>query len=504
MNVSEEIELVSPCVMEPADVTLQKQKEAKSLERWGRCIIIVTILFIFSLGLIAGGVAHNEYQKRTTRPPSDAEFVALGGIAASLNGTESACTKFGAFAGHQLPTGYTLRDTVLEGAAAQFVSGYWNLPRGHAAYVELISPSTALREGLAVNGVRAAKTMYGKVELGVSSAVNTSTEILLACGECAGAGNESASNVPTGLAPGCFLYARQLLRDAERCSCCDTGKTCTSSLPPAVLKNPEATCKAFPLRASDATEAANDRSIELIYHTKLMTHSDAVKTAVRAWPSDYKDLEGDRKAYNNAIQCFRTVANITVQSEWTTGGLPSVSDSALKKATTFDDMVVAADAEYHSAKFDNPRTFGSWPISPTADTVSSENGIHFVPNTYRWAFSNLRAYGLGRLVGALAHSAAKTFEGPCLSGPRSSAASYIVDEFQYQCSKEMSEAAEATPQKWLDTFEMSGVTLTAEMLFHLGAAREIGPKNMLRGSAFVRAFGCRSSQMQKNPCTSVP
>lgn len=507
----DEIELVSPHIMEPADVTLQKQREARSMERWGRCIIIATILFIFSLGLIAGGVAHYEYQKRTTQPPSDSEFVALGGIAASLNGSESACDNFAAFAGHHLPKGYTLRDTVLKGAAASFVAGYWNLPRGHAAYVDLISPSTALREGLTIDGVHMTKASSGKITMGAAAPSNAMVEISLACGACTSATNESAPQIPDGVPADCFLYTRQLLRDSERCSCCDTGKACASSLPPAALRNPERTCGVFPLRAAAATKSANDRSIELIYHTKTMTHSEAVGTAVEAWPSAYADsvreepqYDAKPTMYEEAIRCFQTVANITVRSEWTNAGLPSVSESALSNAATFDDMVVATDANYHSAKFDDPRAAGSWPVSPTADSVAFEDGVHFIPSTLRWAFYNLRAYGLGRLVGALAQSAATSFTGPCADGSRAEAALYVVNEFQHHCRAHISEAADDTPQKWLDTVQMSGVTLNAEMLFILGAAREIGPKNMLRGSAFVKAFRCRASAKQENPCALAP
>lgn len=506
---SEEIDLVSPHVLEPAEVTLQKQKEAKSMERWGRCIIIAVILFIFTLGFIAGGVAHHEYERLTTRPPSDAEVVALGGIAASLNGSVSACTDFATFVGHQLPTGYTLRDTVVTGQAAAFLAGYWGLSRGHAAYIELISPSTALREGLSVKGVRMSKTSSGQIVVGTPSSANITVDVSLACGTCVGAANESIPDIPHGLSPDCFLYSRQLARDAERCRCCDVGVACSSSLPAAQLRNPAKTCGFFPLRAADATESANDRAFELIQETKLMTHSHAVKTAVKAWPSLYTDYireqpqyDASPVAYEAAIQCFRSIVNITVRSQWSSAGLPSVPASTLSNAATFDDMVVAIDANYHAAKFDNPRAAGSWPVSPTSDAVKFEGGVYFIPSTFRWAFYNLRAYGLGRLVGALAQSVATSFTGLCSSGTRAEAAAYVVNEYQHHCKEIMNEAAEITPQKWLDTFATAGVTLNSAHLFNLGAAREIGPSNVLRGSAFVKAFGCRGKQ--ESPCASVP
>lgn len=498
----EEVDLVSPRLMEPAEVTIQKQKETESLERWGRCIIVTAVLVIFSLGLIAGGVAHREYNRRTTRPPSNAEFVALGGVVASLNGTASACTDFETFVGHQLPTGYTLRDTVVTGPAAAFVQGYWEYPRGHVAHVELISPSTALREGLLVNGIRLAKSSSGQITIGVAGNAST-TAMELKCGECVGSGNETPpSTTSGGMSRECFAYLRQLVRDAERCSCCDTGRACTSRLPPAVVNNPELTCRAIPVRASAATEAANDRSVELVYHAKLMTHAQAVDTAIRAWPKSYKDPDGDKKAFDKAVTCFSKVQNISIDSKWSSAGLPAISAHATDNAKTFDDMMVSVDAEYHAAKFDNPRTATSWPITPVSNHVGREHQVHFLPSTFRWAFNNLRAYGLGRTVGALAASAATESLGPCPDA--ASAAAYYVDQYQQECKHVMEDAEAATPQKWMSTFTAAGVVLTANQLYYLGASREIEAGAVVRGPAFLKAFNCEKDDRRDSVCATSP
>jgi hypothetical protein len=499
---SDEIDLASPRLMEPAEVTMQKQKETESMERWGRCIIVTAVLVVFSLGLVAGGVAHKEYERRTTRPPSNAEFVALGGVVASLNASTSACTDFETYAGHQLPTGYTLHDTVVTGPAATFVEGYWGYPRGHTAYVDLISPSTALREGLVVNRIHLSKSSSGHITIGLSGNRSTAT-VALACGECSGARNETPPTATPGMSLECYVYIRQLIRDAERCSCCDTGRACSTRLPSATVNDPEQTCRLVPIQAATATQAANDRAVELIYHTKLMTHSQAVDTAIRAWPTMYEEpRHGDKEDFDEAVECFRSVENITINSRWSSDGLPGISAHATTDAKTFDDMVVSVDAEYHSAKFDNPRTPHSWPITPVADHAVFEHRVHFLPSTFQWAFGNLRAYGLGRTVGALAKSAAQESLGPCPDA--ASAAAYYVDRYQKECKRIMSAADDSTPQKWMSTLSSTGTNLNSRQLFYLGASREIGADTVVRSDAFGSAFNCKKETKQDSVCLTSP